>query len=280
MKLLIIGCGQAGLEVAKQAKAKGWEVIGTTTSDRRVAEIEAVADKAVILRGSDTDKVKAAAEGVDAVLVSVSPPAVQSATVEQRKKLYQEVLEESGKSAAAAAERVVFMSSISVYGDGKQEPGDKLTETTPRATDNGEPSTTYFAAGEDPILALPKGSVMRLPDIYQHPSDFGDRVKLAHEYMNHSVPFDEADRYHPINVVDVARAAIHILENDLYGAYNVVPDEEPAPTVGEFWHKVADKTGQDRLEFRGEIRTPIQPASSEKFRATGFTFQHPISEIL
>lgn len=279
MKLLIIGAGQAGLEVAKQAKAKGWEVIGTTTSDRRVAEVEAVCDKAVILRGSDTEKVKAAAEGVDAVLLAVSPPAVQSATIEDRKKLYQEVLEETAKSAAAAHERVVAMSSISVYGDGTQEPGAKLTEETPRSTID-EPSTVYFSASEDAVLALPKGTVMRLPDIYQAPSDFGERVKLAHEYMNHSVPFDEADRYHPINVVDVARAAIHFLENDLYGAYNVVPDEEPAPTVGEFWHKVADKTGQDRLEFRGEIRTPIQPASSEKLRATGFSFKHPISEIL
>ena len=280
MKILILGCGQAGLKVAEQAKAKGWEVIGTTTTEGRVAEIEAVCDKAVVVLGSDRKGVKAAAEGVDAIVVSVSPSAVRSAKKEDRGPIYKEVLVESGLSASAAHDRVIFMSSISVYGDGTQEPGQFLTEATPRAI-NDEPSTIFFSAGEDAAMQAAHGTVLRLPDIYSADSDFGERVQLAHEYMGGSTPFDRADAYHPIHVEDVARAVIHILENDVEGRYNVVPDGVvPAPTVGDFWDKIADKTGQEKLEFRGEIRTPVQQSTSEKFRATGFEFKHQISEVV
>src|SRR6478609_6676922 len=280
MKLLILGCGQAGMQIAKMAKDRGWDVTGTTTTEGRVAEIEAVADRAIVLVGSDREAVKKAAEGVDAIVVSVSPSAVRSAKKEDRGPIYQEVLVESGMSAAAACDRVVFCSSISVYGDGTQEPRDFIDETTPRALGNGEPSTEFFAAGEDTALALEKGTALRFPDIYEGKDVFAGRVKLAHDFMGGSVPFDRQDRYHPIAVDDAAAAVVWALENDVYGAYNVVPDGVPAPTVGEFWDKVADASGQDKLEFRGEIRTPVQPATSEKFRATGFTFNHQIDEVV
>ena len=57
-------------------------------------------------------------------------------------------------------------------------------------------------------------------------------------------------------------------------------DGVPAPTVGEFWDKVADASGQERLEFRGEIRTPIQQAWSQKLRDTGYEFAHQIDEVI
>jgi nucleoside-diphosphate-sugar epimerase len=280
MKILILGCGQAGMQIARLARERGWQVTGTTTTPARVEEISTVVDEAVVLVGADREAVKKAAEGADAIVVSVSPSAVRSAKKEDRARLYEEVLVESGKSAAAASDRVVFMSSISVYGDGTQESRDIIDEDTPRALGNGEPSTTFFSAGEDTALALEKGTALRFPDIYEAPDVFAGRVKLAHEYMGGSVPFAREDRYHPISVEDAARAVIWALENDIYGAYNVVPDGVPAPTVGEFWDKVADASGQDRLEFRGEIRTPIQPAMSPKFRGTGFTFLHQIDEVV
>jgi nucleoside-diphosphate-sugar epimerase len=282
MKMLILGCGNAGMELAAQAKAAGWEVVGSTTTPARVDEIEKVADSAVVLVGSDSAAVAAAAADCDAIVVAVSPPAVRSAKKEDRGPIYEEVLVKSGRSAAAACDRVVFMSSISVYGDGSQESGSLLTEDTPRALDNGEPSTTFFAAGEDTVLAIPGGTVLRFPDMYGHPDDieFADRVKLAHDHMGGSVPFHRDDRYHPIHIEDVAAATLFVLDHDLTGAYNVVPDEEPAPTVGDFWDRTADASGQARLEFRGEIRTPRQQTSSARLREHGFAFKHPVSEVV
>ena len=281
MKLLILGCGNAGLEVASQAKALGWEVVGTTTTDKRVEEIEQIADKAVVLVGSDREAVKKAAEGCDAILVSVSPPAVRSAKKEDRGPIYQEVLVESGLSAAAACDRVVFMSSISVYGDGLQGEGDVIDENTPRAQID-EPSTTYYSLAEDAVLANPGGTVLRLADIYGHPRDidFTSRVELAHEHMGGSVSFAGEGRLHRVHVEDVANALIYVLQHDLTGAYNCVPDLAPSPTNKAAFDRLADASGQPRLEFRGELRTPMKQVSSAKLRGAGFVFEHPDDEIV
>ena len=244
MKLLVLGAGNAGLEVAARGKALGWEVVGTTTTPARVPEIEQVADRAVVLVGSDRTAVRAAAEGCDAVLVSVSPPIMRSVTVEDRAASYESVLVQSCLSAAAACERVVFMSSISVYGDGTQEPGDRITEQTPRSTSD-EPSTVYYSAAEDAVLAIPGGTVLRLPDIYGHPRDidFTSRVRLANEHMGGSVAFAGDGRLHRIHVADVARALIFVLEHDLTGVYNTVPDVVASPTNQQVFDRLADASG-------------------------------------
>src|SRR6478735_9160180 len=281
MKLLVLGAGNAGLEVAARGKQLGWEVVGTTTTEARVPEIEKIADSAVVLVGSDRHAVAAAAADCDAVLVSVSPPVLRAATAEDRAATYEGVLVESCKSAAAACDRVVFMSSISVYGDGTQEPTAFITEDTPLSTSD-EPSTVFYAEAERAVLANPGGTVLRLPDIYGHPRDidFTARVKMAHEHMGGSVPFAAEGRLHRVHVADVARALIFVLENNLTGVYNAVPDVVPSPTNGATFDRLADATGLPRLEFRGELATPTQQVSSAKLRAAGFIFEHPDDEIL
>jgi nucleoside-diphosphate-sugar epimerase len=280
MRLLVLGAGNAGLEVATRGKALGWEIVATTTTPARIPELEAVADKAVVVRGTDRDGVKAAAEGCDAILVSVSPALMSSTTVEDRRKSYKDVLYESCVSAAAACDRTVFMSSISVYGDATQETGNLITEETPRSTSE-EPSRVFYSMAEDAVLANPGGTVLRLADIYGHPRDidFTSRVKLVHEHMNGSVSFDADGRLHRVHVSDVARALIWVLENNLTGIYNCVPDLVPAPTNKEAFDGLADAAGVPRLEFRGELRTPTISVSSKKLRDTRFEFEHPDDEL-
>ncbi len=280
MRLLVLGAGNAGLEVATRGKALGWEIVATTTTPARIPELEAVADKAVVVRGNDRDGVKEAAAGCDAILVSVSPALMSSTTVEDRRKSYKDVLYESCVSAAAACDRTVFMSSISVYGDATQEKGDRITEETPRSTSE-EPSRVFYSMAEDAVLANPGGTVLRLADIYGHPRDidFTSRVKLVHEHMNGSVSFDADGRLHRVHVSDVARALIWVLEDNLTGVYNCVPDLVPAPTNKEAFDGLADAAGVPRLEFRGELRTPTISVSSQKLRDTGFVFEHPNDEL-
>lgn len=276
MKLLVIGAGNVGMEVARLARENGWSVTATTTREERLAEVLTVADAAVVLRGSDTEAVQRAAEGVDAILVLASPPVMASTTVEDRRRNYNDVLVASCQSAAAAADRVVFTSSISVFGDGSQEPGDLLTELTPRTTDD-EPSAVFFGKAEDAALAAPRGAVLRLADVHGHPRDidFTERVKLAHQYMGGSVPFAAEGLLHRVHVTDVAGGLIHLVSEGLVGDYNCVPDLQRPPTNKEAFDALADAAGVPRLEFRGELKTPTKQVSSAKLRGTGFVFSHP-----
>ncbi len=280
MRVLILGCGNVGLDVAARLRSQGDSVVATTTTPRRVAELEQVADRALVLRGADRVAVAEAASGCDAVLVSVSPPVAQAGTVEQRKASYRDVLVESNLSAASACDRVVFCSSLSVYGDGRQEPGAWITEQTPR-TEDSDPSPVCFGLAEDAALGAKRGAVLRLADVYGHARDidFTARVKLAHEYMGGSVPFAAEGLLHRVHVEDVSAAVVHVLRSGLTGLYNCVPDSVPAPTNGATFDALADAAGVPRLTFRGEMATPVKPLSSAKLRATGFVFAHPDDPI-
>ncbi len=275
MRVMVLGCGNVGVEFAARARACGWSVVGTTTTPGRVAELEPMLDEVVVLTGEDTDAVAAAAAGADAVVVSASPRIMQARTVEERAASYRQVLVASVESAVAACDRVVFCSSVSVYGDGSQTSGDVLDEDAPR-TDSDEPSSVYFAMAEDVVLATPRGAALRLADVYGNDRDipYVDRVRMVHEHMGGSVPFAADGLLHRVHVEDVAAAIVHVLANDLAGAYNVVPDLVPAPRNGDAFDAIADEAGLDRLEFRGELATPTRQVSSAKLRGTGFTFAH------
>jgi nucleoside-diphosphate-sugar epimerase len=281
MKLLILGAGNAGLEVATSARARGWQIVATTTRESRLSELREFADEARVVLGADREAVAQAAQGCDAVLVSVSPPIMQARTAEERQESYRDVLVESCRSAAAACDQMVFLSSISVYGDGRQEAGQALTEQSPRAADSTEPSTIYYSQAEDAVLSIPGGCVLRLPDIYGHPRDidFTARVALAHEHMGGSVSFAAQGRLHRIHVEDVAEAVIFALTHQLIGVYNCVPDLVASPTNKEVFDRLADESKQPRLDFRGELATPIKQVSSARLRAAGFAFAHPDDPI-
>jgi nucleoside-diphosphate-sugar epimerase len=280
MRVMVLGAGNVGLEVATRARALGWEVVATTTTPGRVEELSAYADEVAVLVGSDAAAVKAAAEGCDAILVAASPRIMQSVTVEDRARSYRDVLVASCESAAAACDRVVFLSSISVYGDGTQATGDQLTENTPRTTSD-EPSSVYFGMAEDAALSTGRGTVLRLADVHGHPRDidYTARVRMVHEHMGGSTAFAGDGKLHRVHVDDVARAVIYVLENDIYGTYNCVPDLVPALTNKEAFDLLADRAGMPHIEFRDELRTPTQQVSSAKLRSTGFTFEHPDDEL-
>jgi len=280
MKILVLGCGNVGLEVAERAKARGWEVVGTTTSPGRVEELSKLVDEVVVLEGKDAAAVATAAQGCDAILVSASPRIMTSVTAEDRATSYRDVLVASCESAAAACDQVVFMSSISVYGDGTQETRDFLDEQTPRTTSD-EPSSVYFAMAEDAALTAPRGMVLRLADVHGGPNDidYVQRVKMVHEYMGGGTDFAGDGKLHRVHVADVANAVIFAIEHNLTGAYNCVPDLVPAPTNKEAFDAIADEAGLERIEFRDKLRTPTQQVSSAKLRDAGFTFEHPDDPI-
>ncbi len=270
MRVLVVGAGNVGSEVARMLRTAGHEVTGTTTRRERLAEVEQAAGEAIILDGADPGAVARAAAGSDVVIVTVSPPVSGAMTPEQRAVTYRSVLVGTCSHVAEVADWVVFLSSISVYG----QAGDGIVTESSPITDTHEPAVVNFRGAEVAVLAASGGCVLRAPDIYGHPNDidFATRVRFAHEYMGGSVPFAADARFNRLHHVDAARAVVHAVDARLVGTYNVVPDHDWG-TNREVFDRLAAEQALAPLTFRDEIWTPRGPISSGRFEATGYSFE-------
>ena len=274
MKILIIGMGHIGKALAAKLRAGGHKVIGTTTTPAKVEGLRENADEVVVLRGNETDKVAAAAKGIDAIIVTAAPDVRKTRTKEEREHHYQEVLEETCKSAAAACERVLFLSSFSVYGDGGvgNEP---ITEETP-VSNQDEPSAKYYNRAEQAILQTGHSCALRFPDMYGAPGDmsFPERVKLAHQYFGGKTVFSADAPLYAIHFEDVVSAVIHAVENNLTGIFNVCDNGRTPPSNKTVFDAICDAEGLSRLEFLSHIKAPTRKISADKIYASGYRIAH------
>lgn len=272
MRYVIIGCGNVGMELARRWTSAGHQVVGTTTSADRIAELSEVCTEVAVLRGSDRAAVAAAVAGADAVVLTVSPRISRSYDAAQRVAEYADTLTATATTAAALHPRVVFTGSISVYGSGT---GELVTENTP-VTEDDDASPREFAAAEAAVLATPGGAALRIPDVYGHPRDidYPARVEMAHKILGGSVPFSAESLLYRIDYRDAAAALAFVVDNGLTGLYNAIPDAEVPPTNGQAFGEICARLDLPPLTFRGEIKTPTIPVSSARLRAAGFAFSH------
>lgn len=273
-KLLIIGLGHVGKALAERFRADGVHVIGTTTTPAKVEALQAVADEVHVARGTDTDLIREIGADCDAVVTTVAPNVRQARNREEREATYHDALVASCQSAVAANQRVLFLSSFSVYGDGGE--GDApITEDNP-ITNLEEPSARYYSQAEQVVLGADKGCVLRLPDIYGAPGDmsFAERVKLAHEIMGGKGPFSADAVLYIINFLDVVAAAEHALRKELTGVYNVCVNEGVPKTNEEVFGELCRRNDLPELEFLGQIKAPTRKISADKLYATGWRPEH------
>lgn len=272
MRYVIIGCGNVGMELARRWTAAGHRVTGTTTTGARVPELKEVCSDAVVLRGSDRTAVEQAVHGADAVVLTVSPRITRSFDAAQRVEEYADTFVASARTAASVHPRVIFTSSISVYGAGS---GPEVDESSP-TTDDPDASPQGFIAAERAVLATPRGAVVRIPDVYGHPRDidYPARVRFAHERLGGSVPFSAAALLYRIDYRDAAAALDFVVDRELTGIFNAIPDASVPATNAEAFHAFCRDAGLPDLTFRGEIKTPAVPVTSARLRGAGFRFEH------
>ncbi len=284
MRVLVIGAGLVGQELARRLRAGGVVVVGTTTTPDKVPALAEVCDEVKVVRGSDTEAVTAAAAGCDAVVVCAGPNAQRAMSAEERAATYHDVLVATAESvvtavkAAGVAGPVVALSSLSVYGDA----ADGLSEIDESApvTDSPDASPRSFLAMERCYLeGLPaQACVFRCSDIYgASDPPLEAKVKMAHEYLKGSVPFSGDALFYRVHVLDVVAAIEHALENRLAGVYHLTHAEVPGSNRACF-DAIGTRLGLGPLEFRNELVAPSVPVSTAKLAATGFVLQHTAVE--
>ena len=275
MHIFILGMGHVGKALAANLRSAGHRVTGSTTTDSKVTELEQHADKVVVLKGSETDKLADAARGCDVIIVTVAPNVKNTRTVEERHQHYADVLVASCRSARTACDRVIFLSSFSVYGDGGAGP-EPVSETTPTGNSE-EPSSRYYQEAEQEVLSAPSGCVLRFPDMYGAPGDmsFEQRVAMCHEYFGGKAIFSAAAPLYAIHFEDVVNAVIHALDQDLQGIYNVCDNDNLPGTNQQVFDAICVNIGLTPLEFLDQIKAPLKRISAAKLYATGYRVTHP-----
>lgn len=273
MKVLVIGLGLAGQELARQLRADGHTVVGTTTTEAKVDELKQYADDIRLLRGSDPAAVASAAQGCDAIAVCAGPAAARAMTREDRAASYREVLVDTANSVVAAPVTgpVVALSSLSVYGDAADRL-DRVDEDSP-VTASDDPSPQNFLAMEQVYLtgAPDRACVFRCADIYGNDDPpLAAKVKMAHEYLGGSVPFSADALLYRIDVRDVAAAMRHAIEQGLTGLFNLTHTDVPDANQAVF-DAAGAAQGLPPLAYRGEIKSPSRPISVDRLLGSGFS---------
>ncbi len=275
MKLFILGLGHVGKALAKKLKADGHQVLGSTTTESKVPELEQLVDAVAVLKGEETAKVAAAAAGCDAIIVTVAPNVRNTRTKEEREVHYEQVLVRSCESARLACPRVIFLSSFSVYGDGGagHEAIDELTPTS----NHQEPSSKYYQLAEQQVLSSSQGCVLRFPDMYGAPGDFTfpQRVKMAIDYFGGKAIFSADAPLYAIHFEDVVDSVYHVIHSQLSGIYNVCDNGQVPATNKQVFDAICEQNDWPRLEFLGQIKAPNRKISAEKIYATGYRVKHP-----
>ena len=152
MKAAIIGCGYVGKTVAHLWKAKGFDVVVTTTSPERVDELSEVSDKVVVLEGSEEHKLKVAIADREIVLLCVG-----SKRGANYRKTYLGTAQTMAKVLPkTSVKQLIYTSTCSIYG---QNSGAWINETMPPnpSTENGKIIEAAEQTLLDDRLASAKG---------------------------------------------------------------------------------------------------------------------------
>ncbi len=273
MNILILGSGLVGATLARKLQDAGHRVAVTTTTPDKVEQLRTVTPNVHVLRGSDREAVAAAAADVDAIVVTAGPSAQKAMTREDREASYHDILVETARSVVAASDsaHLVFCSSLSVYGD-QADHLDLITEDAELTRDD-DPSPVKFQEAERTYLAAEgRATVFRCADIYGGPEvPLEAKVKMAHEMLGGSVPFQGTALLYRVHVDDVAGAIAHIVEGRHTGVFNLTHAGVP-PTNAEMFDTVSAAQGYPPLEYRNELAGPGKPVSVQALLDTGYVF--------
>ncbi len=212
-RLFIFGLGYSGLEIARLAKAAGWSVAGTCTSEQKAATLRADGVEAHCFDGAAALPAKAM-DGATHVLCTIAPGTTGDPALRTCARLLRR------------ARWLGYLSTTGVYGD---HGGGWVDEATPAKP--GQPRSAERLAAERAwqALGLETGvavDVFRLPGIYGPGRSAVDQVK-AGTARRIDKPGQVFSRIH---VEDVAGALLMAITGPHAGAIYNVADDLPAST--------------------------------------------------
>ncbi len=267
MKVAIIGCGYVGSAVAQLWKAKGFDVLVTTTREERVNELRKIASQVEVLNGKEGDRIKAILSDRQIVLLCVAS---------KRGANYTDTYLNTAKTMASIlpntpVEQLIYTSSCSVYG---QHNGAWVTELMPPMpiTDNGK----IIGQTEEVLLSAVspqhKVCVLRLGGIYG-PDRTLEKIYSRAAGTTRPGTGEEATNW--VHLTDIVSGIDWVRRKQLSGIYNLVQEE--VPTVKSLIDRICSKHRLEPVtwdESQTSTRKNVR-VSNAKVKGTGYQFAHP-----
>ncbi|MFC4358747.1 SDR family oxidoreductase [Halobium salinum] len=239
-RVVILGCGYVGLELGRQLRAAGHDVVAVRRSDDGLDAVESAGLEAV--RADVTDPHSLAAVPDADWLVFAASTGGRGA--DAARETYVEGLRASIDAFAdrdSAPDRLVYTSSTGVYGD---HGGDWVDESTPLSPTTEKTEVLVEAESIATDYAEERGvdgTIARFAGLYGP-----DRYRLE-RYLEGPVT---AGYLNMVHRDDAAGAVRYLLSEDLArGEPVLVVDDEPV-SKHEFADWLADACGVDRPEKR------------------------------
>jgi nucleoside-diphosphate-sugar epimerase len=273
MKIAIIGCGYVGTAVARLWSQSGHEVTVTTTSSARVAELEPIAKRVVILKGTDLDALKDTVVDRDVVLLSVGAR-------DRRIEIYREIYLQTAKNLVTAIQgsdrvrQLIYTSSYGILGDRNGEWVDEETPVAP-SNENGQ----ILHETERVLLNSQKTQlkvcILRLAGIY----GTGRELINIFKGLSGVVRAGKGDYFtNWVHLDDIALALELIRLKQLQGMYHLSSDEPL--TMREFFDRLFAKHNLpsvtwDENNSNSSMRAYNLRLSNQKIKAAGLQLTRP-----
>jgi len=284
MKIAIVGAAYTGLAAIQYLKANGHEISATTTRQDRADELAGVADRVVIMKGSDRAKMQELIADQDMVLLTMA-----GGMVEREGKfvmdldLYRDAYVGTAESltevidTAPSVKQIIFTGSWSAYGNaGGAEVVNEDTPATPAS-----PFAQVFIDTENLLFGIetPERHVCayRTGTIYGPQVGFVPRGLKSQTLpmAGQSVPFDGGAPAAIVHRDDVVRALDFAIENRLSGIYNLINDITDNKEI--FYKRITDEAGVDPINWVAPGSGP-KSLSNQKIKDAGFSFGDPQTE--
>ena len=278
MKIAIIGAAYTGLAAAEYLKGKGHTISVTTTNAARVEQLSAVADRVVVMKGSDRDKMRELIADQDVVLMTVAGGmGERDGKYVMDLDLYRDAYLGTAESlvesldAAPGLSQIIFTGSWSAYGNaGGADDVNEYTPATPAS-----PFAQVFIDTENLLFGSATDKlnvcVYRTGTIYGPQVGFVPRGLAAQTLpmAGQTVPFDGNAPAAIVHRDDVVRALGFAIENQFSGLYNLINDVTDTKEV--FFGRMIEAAGKEPINWVGAGTGP-KSLSNQKIKDAGFSF--------
>ncbi|MCC5794833.1 MAG: NAD-dependent epimerase/dehydratase family protein [Chromatiales bacterium] len=276
MKIAIVGAAYTGLAAARHFRREGHEISVTTTRESRRKELESVADRVFVMKGSDRAMMRALVEGQDALLLTMAGGLTEKdGKPFMDPELYRDAYLGTAESLAATADsaprlrQIVFCSSLNAYGDAGGEI--LVTEDTPANAES--PFARVYVETEQLLSSLGTGSrkvcSLRTGTIYgPGRTHAGEAARIAGQ----SIPFDGRSDAMIVHRDDVVRALAFAIDRQLSGLYNLF--NEVSESKEAFFGRICEQASLQPITWLNLSAGP-RGVSNAKIKAAGFSFADP-----